>query len=149
MQLEKTPFYKKNWFIFLSLTFFFPLGVIIDNSENQTNQLRNSVENELHLGKVQELGQFGTNTNILISIDHNLTKNMTKKTINQAIAQTLIGINKANTDVKSANIGIKINGTRVASSRWNEDAINNIEKYKNEIYDNPAKYAESFNNTYK
>ena len=104
--------------------------VIIDNSENQTNQLRNSVENELHLGKVQELGQFGTNTNILISIDHNLTKNMTKKTINQAIAQTLIGINKANTDVKSANIGIKINGTRVASSRWNEDAINNIEKYK-------------------
>ncbi|MDU5816456.1 MAG: hypothetical protein E6Z52_06735, partial [Staphylococcus sp.] len=122
---------------------------IIDNSENQTNQLRNSVENELHLGKVQELGQFGTNTNILISIDHNLTKNMTKKTINQAIAQTLIGINKANTDVKSANIGIKINGTRVASSRWNEDAINNIEKYKNEIYDNPAKYAESFNNTYK
>ncbi|WP_447551295.1 hypothetical protein [Staphylococcus haemolyticus] len=74
---------------------------------------------------------------------------MTKKTINQAIAQTLIGINKANTDVKSANIGIKINGTRVASSRWNEDAINNIEKYKNEIYDNPAKYAESFNNTYK
>ena len=39
---------------------------------------------------------------------------MTKKTINQAIAQTLIGINKANTDVKSANIGIKINGTRVA-----------------------------------
>lgn len=104
--------------------------VIIDNSENQTNQLRNSVENELHLGKVEELGQFGTNTNILISIDHNLTKNMTKKTINQAIAQTLIGINKANTDVKSANIGIKINGTRVASSRWNEDAINNIEKYK-------------------
>ena len=75
--------------------------VIIDNSENQTNQLRNSVENELHLGKVEELGQFGTNTNILISIDHNLTKNMTKKTINQAIAQTLIGINKANTDVKS------------------------------------------------
>ncbi|BFL78710.1 hypothetical protein PXW92_03595 [Staphylococcus hominis] len=229
MQLEKTPFYKKNWFIFLSLTFFFPLGVfliwrytffkkstkviisliftiffvitltlpntdsneesdtsnhqqetkdsnkieipasntnedpkinneknsiktndvIIDNSENQTNQLRNSVENELHLGKVEELGQFGANTNILISVDKNLTKNMTKKTINQAIAQTLIGINKANTDVKSANIGIKINGTRVASSRWNEDAINNIEKYKNEIYDNPAKYAESFNNTYK
>ena len=53
--------------------------VIIDNSENQTNQLRNSVENELHLGKVEELGQFGTNTNILISIDHNLTKNMTKR----------------------------------------------------------------------
>ena len=25
--------------------------VIIDNSENQTNQLRNSVENELHLEK--------------------------------------------------------------------------------------------------
>lgn len=74
---------------------------------------------------------------------------MTKKTINQAIAQTLIGINKANTDVKSANIGIKINGTRVASSRWNEDAINNIEKYKNEIYDNRRNIFESFNNTYK
>ena len=72
---------------------------------------------------------------------------MTKKTINQAIAQTLIGINKANTDVKS-NIGIKINGTRVASSRWNEDAINNIEKYKMKsmiIHE----ICESFNNTYK
>ena len=122
--------------------------VIIDNSENQTNQLRNSVENELHLGKVEELGQFGTNTNILISIDHNLTKNMTKKTINQAIAQTLIGINKANTDVKSLILE-KINGTRVASSRWNEDAINNIEKYKMKSMIIQTKYVESFNNTYK
>lgn len=229
MQLEKTPFYKKDWFIFLSLMFFFPLGVFlmwrytsfkkstkiiislafaiffvlaltlpdsdsdeetnnstqqhetkesnkvetpasnakedtkinkennsintndsnVDNNEDQTIKLRNSVEDELHLGKVEELGQFDTNTNILISVDNNLTENMTKKTINQAIAQTLIGINKANSGVKSANIGVKINGTRVVSSKWNEDAIKNIEKYKNEVYDNPAKYAESFNKTYK
>ena len=74
---------------------------------------------------------------------------MTKKTINRAIAQTLIGINNANTGVKSANIGVKIGSTRVVSSKWNEDAIKNIEKYKNEIYDNPAQYAESFNKIYK
>lgn len=229
MQLEKTPFYKKYWFIFLSLMFFFPLGVflmwrytpfkkstkivislvfaiffvlaltlpdsdsdeesnnstqqhetkesnkvetpasntkedpkinnennsinnndsIVDNSEDQTIKLRNSVETELHLGKVEELGQFDTNTNILISVDNNLTENMTKKTINRAIAQTLIGINNANTGVKSANIGVKIGSTRVVSSKWNEDAIKNIEKYKNEIYDNPAQYADSFNKIYK
>ncbi|MCH4414289.1 hypothetical protein [Staphylococcus haemolyticus] len=229
MQQEKTSFYKKDWFIFLSLIFFFPLGVflmwrytsfkkstkiiisfvfailfvlaiilpdsdsdeesnnstqkyetkesnkvettasntkedtkinkennsnntnvsIVDNNEDQSIKLRNSVEDELHLAKVEELGQFDTNTNILISVDNNLTENMTKKTINHAIAQTLIGINKANTGVKSANIGVKINGARVVSNKWNEDAIKNSEKYKNEIYDNPAQYAESFNKTYK
>ncbi|MDS3904003.1 hypothetical protein RJB87_01890 [Staphylococcus hominis] len=122
---------------------------IVDNSEDQTIKLRNSVETELHLGKVEELGQFDTNTNILISVDNNLTENMTKKTINRAIAQTLIGINNANTGVKSANIGVKIGSTRVVSSKWNEDAIKNIEKYKNEIYDNPAQYADSFNKIYK
>lgn len=208
----KEKWYQKNWFIIVSLIFFFPVGLTLmwvfkkwnlmariivsvivivlciismsmpqnDNSSNTVgfeknnniesmkhndsnskkhvkkqntktseDKLKESIEQEMTMGKIEVLGFYEGNANILISSSSTLSDKLTKKEINHIIADTLVGLKKSKVKINSANIGVKIDGNRAASSSWNERAINDSESNRYSIYKNPLPYAEEFSTKFK
>ena len=48
---------------------------------------------------------------------------MTSKEVKHILGDTLVGLQKSKVDLNSANIGVKVDGSRVVSSKWSKESI--------------------------
>lgn len=194
--------YKSNWFVILSLIFFFPLGLFLmwyfkkwslmariivtiviaiisvisflvdppesnntinfdtpkevstkneknNNAKPKTSneeKIKASVKKELNTGEIEIIGYSEGHANILISTSSNVSENMTSKEVKHILGDTLVGLQKSKVDLNSANIGVKVDGSRVVSSKWSKKSIQKAEDYKYKIYKDPSNFADQYTN---
>ena len=71
---------------------------------------------------------------------------MTSKEVKHILGDTLVGLQKSKVDLNSANIGVKVDGSRVVSSKWSKESIQKAEDYKYKIYKDPSNFADQYTN---
>ncbi|MEX5940540.1 hypothetical protein AB6F53_12525 [Staphylococcus haemolyticus] len=110
------------------------------------DKIKRSVKDELNTGKIEILGYYDKNINILIGTNSNISTSMTDKEVKHILGDTLVGIKKSEVKTDTVSIGVKVDGNRVVSSKWSKDAITHADDYKYKIYKNPNDFADQYSN---
>ena len=71
---------------------------------------------------------------------------MTSKEVKHILGDTLVGLQKSKVDLNSANVGVKVDGSRVVSSKWSKESIQKAEDYKYKIYKDPNNFSDQYTN---
>lgn len=109
-------------------------------------KIKASVKKELNTGEIEIIGYSEGHANILISTSSNVSENMTSKEVKHILGDTLVGLQKSKVDLNSANVGVKVDGSRVVSSKWSKKSIQKAEDYKYKIYKDPSNFADQYTN---